>query len=62
MLMYMSGLFGRVLCPNLADADSVIPTFAQNLLPEWRLAIVVTVAVSLFTKPVSPEVLNRISL
>lgn len=99
MLMYMSGLFGRVLYPNLADADSVIPTIAQNLLPEWGLAIVavglfasmmacvdsmihcisamlsvdiykrtlaaavlaviVTVAVSLFTKPVDPAVLNR---
>ena len=99
MLMYMSGLFGRVLYPNLADADSVIPTIAQNLLPEWGLAIVavglfasmmacvdsmihcisamlsvdiykralaaavlaviVTVAVSLFTKPVNPAVLNR---
>ena len=45
MLMYMSGLFGRVLYPNLADADSVIPTIAQNLLPEWGLAIV---AVGLF--------------
>lgn len=99
MLMYMSGLFGRVLYPNLADADSVIPTIAQNLLPKWGLAIVavdlfasmmacvdsmihcisamlsvdiykrtlaaavlaviVTVAVSLFTKPVDPAVLNR---
>ena len=99
MLMYMSGLFGRVLYPNLADADSVIPTIAQNLLPEWGLAIVavglfasmmacvdsmihcisamlsvdiyqrplaaavlaviVTVAVSLFTKPVDPAVLNH---
>ena len=99
MLMYMSGLFGWVLYPNLADADSVIPTIAQNLLPEWGLAIVavglfasmmacvdsmihcisamlsvdiykralaaavlaviVTVAVSLFTKPVDPAVLNR---
>lgn len=99
MLMYMSSLFGRVLYPNLADADSVIPTIAQNLLPEWGLAIVavglfasmmacvdsmihcisamlsvdiykrtlaaavlaviVTVAVSLFTKPVDPAVLNR---
>lgn len=28
MLMYMSGLFGRVLYPNLADAYSVIPTIA----------------------------------
>ena len=45
MLMYMSGLFGRVLYPNLVDADSVIPTIAQNLLPEWGLAIV---AVGLF--------------
>ena len=45
MLMYMFGLFGRVLYPNLADADSVIPTIAQNLLPEWGLAIV---AVGLF--------------
>ena len=45
MLMYMSGLFGRVLYPNLADADSVIPTIAQNLLPKWGLAIV---AVGLF--------------
>ena len=38
MLMYMSGLFGRVLYPNLADADSVIPTIAQmqnpDLIPE----------------------------
>ena len=95
----MIGLFGRVLYPNLADADSVIPTIAQNLLPEWGLAIVavglfasmmacvdsmihcisamlsvdiykralaaavlaviVTVAFSLFTKPVDPAVLNR---
>lgn len=38
-------LFGRVLYPNLADAYSVIPTIAQNLLPEWGLAIV---AVGLF--------------
>ena len=83
----------------MTNVDSVIPTIAQNLLPEWGLAIVavglfasmmacvdsmihcisamlsvdiykralaaavlaviVTVAVSLFTKPVDPAVLNR---
>ncbi len=43
--VYCPACLGRVLYPNLADADSVIPTIAQNLLPEWGLAIV---AVGLF--------------
>lgn len=44
-LLYCSGLFGRVLFPNLADADSVIPTIAMTYLPNWLVAVV---AVGLF--------------
>lgn len=39
MLMYCTGIFGRVLFPNLADADTVVPTIALNYLPQWMLAV-----------------------
>ena len=39
MLMYCTGIFGRVLFPNLTDADNVVPTIALNYLPQWMLAV-----------------------
>lgn len=39
MLMYCTGIFGRVLFPNLGDADSIVPTIALNYQPQWMLAV-----------------------
>lgn len=39
MMMYIVGIFGRTLFPNLSDADTIVPTVAANLLPQWMMAI-----------------------
>jgi SSS family transporter len=39
MLMYCVGIFGRVLFPDLADPDTVVPTVASVMFPQWFLAL-----------------------